>query len=624
MSQAARQILSPGHEHPKKISPTLVLAALGVVFGDIGTSPLYTVQVCLSGEHSAVADRANVLGVTSLILWAVTLVVTIKYLTFLMRADNHGEGGILALLALVPPRVHKGARIGLVAGLVIVGAALLFGDGIITPAISVLSAVEGLQSATPKLHAAIVPITLVILVGLFWAQRRGTAKLGTYFGPIMFVWFTTIGALGVAHIVRAPGVLAALSPTWGVRFFLRNGWLGFRVLGGVVLAVTGGEALYADMGHFGRTPIRISWLGLIYPSLLLCYLGQGATIIQHHELATDPFYAMVPHALLYPMVVLAAAATVIASQALISGVFSLTHQAIQLGYFPRLTILHTSGEAEGQIYVPLVNWGLAVACLLLVVIFRESAKLAAAFGLAVSGTMLITSLTYHTVIRHAWGWPRWRAALIVGFFLMFDIPFVGANTLKFWAGGYIPFTVGAIFVVIMMIWRVGRSYAHEHLAAESIPVEELVRELDELKVTRAPGTAIYLASEADGVPPPLVRTVRRFRSLHEEIVLLTVITEHVPVVNGERSTRTDLGHGIHRLVVRFGFMEQPNVPRALGRPGELLFVLGRETYVATDKNKMSRVPETLFELLSRNARRASDYFMIPPEQVIEIGSHVDL
>ncbi len=614
----------------------MVLAAVGVVYGDIGTSPLYTLTECLTGKHGVPPDPANVYGVISLIVWAITMVVTVKYLTFLMRADNHGEGGIMALLALVPTRMtsSKGARVGVVAGLVLVGAALLYGDGIITPAISVLSAVEGLQVATTRLQPAIVPITVVILIGLFWAQRRGTGKLGTYFGPIMVLWFASLAVLGVVHIARHPGILAALSPHHGVRFFMHNGWAGFRVLGGVVLAVTGGEALYADMGHFGRGPIRAAWLGLVYPALLLNYLGQGATVLGDRTSAGGAFYAMVPPSLIYPMVILAASATVIASQALISGVFSLTHQAIRLGYFPRLTILHTSGEAEGQIYVPLVNWGLALACIALVLAFRESSKMAAAYGLAVSGTMLITSLTYYTVVRHAWGWPTWRAGLILAFFLSFDIPFLGANTLKFFDGGYLPFLVGALLVVVMVVWRMGRTLLGEYLASQSLPIDKFLTEVREACLSRTPGTAVYLASQATGVPPTLVSAMRRFRVLHERIVLLTVTTEHLPTVpDATRMESSPVGEGLHRVVLRYGFMDHPHIPAALAAPlaaigvvdhGEVLYVLGREKFMGTSKNRMKAVPEKIFDFLSRNARRPTDYFEIPPEQVMELGVHVDL
>jgi KUP system potassium uptake protein len=622
---------------PAPLRAGIVLAAIGVVFGDIGTSPLYTLQECLASKHGVPPEPANVFGVISLICWAITLVVTVKYLAFLLRADNHGEGGIMALLALVPDRLRprKPGRIGVVAMLVIVGAALLFGDGVITPAISVLSAVEGLTVATDALKPVVVPATVVILILLFAAQRRGTASLGVWFGPIMTLWFLAVAALGLRHIVDRPDILGALSPHHGVRFFARHGWAGLKVLGGVVLAVTGGEALYADMGHFGRPPIRIAWLALIFPALLLGYLGQGALVLDHPEAAETAFYAMVGSGpLIYPVIAIATLATVIASQALISGVFSMTRQAIQLGYFPRLTVRHTSHEAEGQIYLPLMNWGLAAACVALVLLFRESSRLAAAYGLAVSGTMLITSLVYFTVIRNAWGWSPLRAGLILAFFLAFDVPFVVANALKFLDGGYLPFLVGAFFVLIMAIWRIGRSLVTEYFAEHARPVDEFLADLPVRCLARAPGTAIFLTSQASSVPSTVLRIVDEFRVLHEHVVLLTVVTEHIPrVAPAARVEKSDLGGGLHRVVLRYGFTEAPDVTAEMdpvlteigaGPASSAMYVLGRETYVATPRNKMGAASESVFELLSRNARKPTDYFNIPPEQVVELGTYIDL
>ncbi len=614
-----------------------MLGALGVVFGDIGTSPLYTLQECLSGSHGVEATPENTYGVVSLILWAVTLVVSIKYLSFLMRADNQGEGGIMSLLALVPEKFRTPAagRIGAVALLVVVGAALLFGDGIITPAISVLSAVEGLEVATARLKPIIVPSTIAILFLLFLVQRRGTGGLGKLFGPIMIVWFVSIAVLGAAHIYQQPAILGAFSPLYGARFFAANGWRGFRVLGGVVLGVTGGEALYADMGHFGRKPIRIAWLGLIFPSLLICYLGQGATLLGNPGGASQPFYAMVPLWAIYPMVAIAAAATVIASQALISGVFSLTHQAIRLGYFPRLTVRHTSGEAEGQIYLPLMNWFLAVACIALVLIFRESNKLAAAFGLAVSGTMLITSIVYFVVTFRTWKWPLWKSLGVLLLFLSFDIPFFLANTLKFLDGGYLPFAVGVFFVTIMVIWRIGRDHVAEYFGALAEPPETFISGLDAKLIGHVPGTAVFMSSYSRGIPLTLQRLVKKFRVLYQNTILLTVTAEHIPYVpDKDRIETEDIGHGIRRVTLRFGFMDQPDIPSELGRalpglgclqkPEELLYVLGRETFMGTSRNKMGAISESIFEVLSRNSKNATDYFHIPPEQVVELGMQIDL
>jgi KUP system potassium uptake protein len=646
MGPTERAAAEPKPEAPRLAAPppdrgvgaALVLGAIGVVFGDIGTSPLYTLQECLNDHHGAPATPANVFGVVSLIVWSLTMVVTVKYLAFLMRADNEGEGGIMALLALVPARISRApvGRVGLVAGLVVVGAALLFGDGIITPAISVLSAMEGLEIATPLLKPYIVPLTVVILAGLFAVQRRGTGGIGRLFGPVMVAWFLTIAALGLVHLARRPEILGALSPHHGARFFAANGFRGFRVLGGVVLAVTGGEALYADMGHFGRRPIRVAWLALIYPALVLCYLGQGAAILGDPAGAAQPFYALIPRGpWIVPAVILASAATVIASQALISGVFSLTHQAMRLGYFPRVQVLHTSGEAEGQIYLPLLNWGLAAACIGLVLAFRESSKLAAAFGLAVSGTMAITSIVYYVVTRHAWGWSRARSLTILIVFLSFDIPFLLANGLKFFDGGYVPFLVGLVFVAVMVSWRIGRGYLGEVLAAQSPPLEAFLADLPARLTARLPGVAVVMSAQATGIPSVLERLVRRFGVLHERVVLVTIVTEHVPqVAEAQRVTVAPVGAGIARALVRFGFMEVPRVPdavaealRRLGVPegaGPPLYILGRETVVVGAEGRMGRITETIFALLTRNARTVTDDFAIPLEQVVELGTQVDL
>jgi KUP system potassium uptake protein len=623
---------------PPPLRGGLILGAISVVFGDIGTSPLYTLQECLTGRHGADPTPENVLGVVSLIAWSLTLVVTIKYLAFLMRADNEGEGGIMALLALVPERLRSPAagRVGAVALLVIIGAALLFGDGIITPAISVLSAVEGLGVATSRLEPAVVPTTVAILFLLFYVQRRGTGGLGKAFGPIMIAWFVTIGALGAVRLAAHPQALAALSPVHAVRFFAANGWRGFRVLGGVVLGVTGGEALYADMGHFGRRPIRVAWLGLIYPCLLLCYLGQGALLVGDRHLVTQPFYALVPPgSWIYAMVALAAAATVIASQALISGVFSLTHQAIRLGYFPRLTVHHTSDEAEGQIYLPLINWGLMASCIALVLIFRQSSKLAAAFGLAVSGTMLITSIVYFVVIRSTWKWPLGRSLALLLLFLSFDLPFLAANSLKFFDGGYLPFLVGLFFVVIMVIWRIGRSLVTDYFRKRARPVDEFLADLDRKVVARVPGAAVFMSSVTTGIPAGLQQLVRRFRVLYEHNLLVHVMLEHVPHVPSKRRVEIEeIGPGLQRITLRYGFMDEPNVTREVGRalprigcpskPEQLLYVLGRETYVGTSRNRMGAISESIFEVLNRNAKNATEYFRLPPEQVVELGMQIDL
>jgi KUP system potassium uptake protein len=631
---------------------SLVLGAIGIVFGDIGTSPLYTFQECLSGPHGVSASRENVLGVLSLIVWAVTLVVTIKYLAFVMRAHNRGEGGIFALLALAPVAPALDARgrahLPLVTLAVLVGAALLFGDGIITPAISVLSAIEGLEVAAPSLSPYVVPITVVILAVLFAVQSRGTGKIGALFGPVMVLWFTTIGVLGAIQIARDPDVLWAISPIHAVRFFRLHGWQGFTMLGSVVLAVTGGEALYADMGHFGARPIRLAWLALVFPSLILCYLGQGALIMRDPSHVSAPFFGMVPvGAFTYALVAIAAPATVIASQALISGVFSLTHQAVRLGYFPRVQIRHTSDATEGQIYVPAINWALALACIAIVLGFQHSARLAAAFGLAVSGTMALTSVVYFVVVRQTWKWPLWRALLVLCFFLSFDIPFVAANLLKFWDGGYLPLLVGALFFVVMVIWRIGRTYLAAHFADSTQSFDGFLsavraceasadRTSAEMRlVARTPGTGVFLASVSDGVPVVVQRHVKRLRVLPERVVIFTVKTEHVPVVDASQRIEVDaLGNGFHRVIAHAGFMETPNVPallrEAIEKHGlsvsldDVTYYLGRETFVGGAGGRMGAWSESLFAFLSRNAYSAPIYYGVPPERVVELGAQIDL
>jgi KUP system potassium uptake protein len=618
---------------PKGSVVALAVGALGVVFGDIGTSPLYTLQAGVAPEPGAQPDPADVLGVCSLIFWALTMVVTVKYLTFVMRANNRGEGGILALLALVPENKNKTkAHITAVAVLVVIGAALLYGDGIITPAISVLSALEGVELAAPGFKSIVVPLTCVVLVALFAIQSRGTGGLGKVFGPVMTVWFFCIAGLGAWHISKNPDILAALSPVWGARYFISHGLHGLPILGIVVLAVTGGEALYADMGHFGARPIRVAWLVLVFPALVLCYLGQGALVLRDPTAVANPFFSMVPTGpATYALVGLSTAATIIASQSLITGVFSLTHQAVQLGLFPRVLVTHTSREAEGQIYVPAMNWALCIACVTLVLSFRESARLAAAYGIAVSGTMGITSYVYFVVTRRTWGWPLWKAVPPLLLFLSLDLPFFGANLLKFWDGGWIPILVGAAMVVIMVDWRVGRGVLAERIAEISPPLKDFLAHIDSPDIVRIAGTAIFLSSNPEGTPPVLSTHARKIRTLREKLVLLTVTTEHVPYVSkAERVSVEDLGKGVYRVMVRAGFMEQPDVPKLLATAElpvdltEATYFLGRETFLAGKGGKMGVFSEGLFAFLSRNARSATSWFSIPPDQVVEIGMQIDL
>jgi KUP system potassium uptake protein len=610
-----------------------MVAAVGVVFGDIGTSPLYTLRVAPEAQGSPLTE-GDLFGIISLIFWALILAVSVKYVTFVMKADNRGEGGIFALLALLPRRSKAG--IGLVALLVLAGAALLFGDGMITPAISVLSALEGLELAAPGFEPYVVPLTCLVLFLLFAIQRRGTGNVGKVFGPVMVLWFVTIGALGLRELSRVPQICGALSPHWGVLYFARHGIRGLLILGVVVLAITGGEALYADMGHFGRGPIRLSWFFLVLPAITLSYLGQGALVLREPESIANPFFAMVPRGPpTYLLVGLSAVATVIASQALISGVFSLTHQAVQLGYFPRVTVNHTSRETEGQIYVPLMNWGLMLACIALVLGFKASTRLASAYGIAVSGTMALTSVVFFVVTRRAWKWSTLRAATLLGLFLSFDLPFFGANLGKFVDGGYVPIVAGAFIFVIMVAWHRGRQALRSYVAGRTGPLSPFFAELRSLGVTRIPGTAVYLSAGEDEVPFILKLQAHRVRSIAEHLILLTVLVEHEPQVDEERRFQVKTyEQGFVRVVIRFGYMEDPAVPPVLERAiaahalgcslADATFYIGRETFISGKGGRLSPPIESLVAFLARNAKSAIDHFGLPPERVVELGTRIDL
>jgi KUP system potassium uptake protein len=631
-----------GHHGP--LAP-LALTALGVVFGDIGTSPLYALKECVTGEHGVPPTRENLLGILSLMFWSLVMVVTVKYLTFVMRADNHGEGGIVALLALVPQRYRErpSGSIGLVAALVLFGAALLYGDGMITPAISVLSAIEGLEVATPRLEPFVVPITCLVLLGLFALERRGTSTVGKLFGPVMVLWFGAIAVLGAAQLVQRPGVLVAVGPWHAARFFARHGEHGVLVLGAVVLTVTGGEALYADMGHFGRRPIQIAWYGLVLPSLLLNYFGQGALLLADPTAVAHPFYSLAPAGIVtYLLIVLATAATVIASQALISGAFSLTQQAVQLGFLPRFTIRHTSRLTEGQIYIPEVNWLLAFSCIVLVLAFGSSSRLAAAYGIAVTGTMGITSIAYYIVTRRTWGWPRARAVPLLLLFLSFDLPFLFANLFKLMDGGYVPVLVAGALFGVMLVWRRGRQLLGNALRGIGEPIEHFLSTVDERVHCRVPGTAVFLTSSPASTPATLLHHVRRNKVLHETVLLLKVVTEHVPRVPPDEALEIEpLPTGFFRVQLHTGFMQSPSVPDVLRRHRErfcaaciggprdvdfddVTYYLGRETLLATGAGRMSSFVEGLFAFLSRNAASATAYFGVPPERVVELGIQLDL
>jgi KUP system potassium uptake protein len=618
----------------------LALAALGVVFGDIGTSPLYTLKECLHAAGGAKASVDDLFGILSLMFWALIMVVTVKYLTFIMRADHNGEGGIFALLAIVPERFRthatRSGKVTAMALLAVIGASLLYGDGVITPAISVLSAVEGLAVASPRLSPLVGPLTCAILIALFSIQRLGTGDVGKLFGPVMAVWFATMAALGMYHLVQRPEILAALSPHHGAAFFLHHGVHGLLILGSVVLAVTGGEALYADMGHFGVRPIRLTWTFFVLPALVLGYLGQGALILRHPAAVENPFFALVPAgASTYLLVLLSSAATVIASQALISGAFSLTRQAMLLGYLPRVTIKHTAYHTEGQIYIPEVNNLLAVGCIGLVLTFRESVKLAAAYGIAVTGTMAITSILYYIVVRHSWGWSRLKAGALLVLFLAFDIPFLVANLFKFFDGGYVPMLIGAALIAAMLIWSRGRTALMERYTTQFSSLEKARPSIERCLCSRVPGSAVFLAPSADHVPPVLVHHVERSRSLHETVILLTVQELQVPEAPEESRWRlTVLGDGFYKLIICFGYMEDPllvPVLRAVSQteqipfnPEDATYYIGHETIVASDSGSVSRIPEAIFSYLSRNAVHEERRYGMPVEQIVEIGTQIDL
>jgi KUP system potassium uptake protein len=644
----AEHVRSHAHHAPSSLWK-LALPALGVVYGDIGTSPLYTMAECFHGDHAVPASPVNVLGVVSLVFWALTLTVTIKYLIFILRADNEGEGGILALLALalprkgqsVPPPSHSGASTAsrakatsMLVLLVLFGAALLYGDGVITPAISVLSAMEGLEVATTALRPAVLPLTVATLVALFLVQRRGTAGIGRVFGPVMLVWFATIGVLGALQLAHTPSTLLAVDPRCAVRFFASNGVHGFFVLGGVVLAITGAEALYADMGHFGAGPIRRSWFFVVLPCLFLSYFGQGSLLLRHPELSANPFYALVPAWALYPMVVLATAATVVASQALISGAYSLTQQAVQLGYFPRVTIVHTSKETEGQIYIPEVNTLLLCASVGLVLSFKSSSALAAAYGIAVTGTMAITTITYYFVVTRTWKWSVWRALPLCAAFLLVDVAFFVATSAKILEGGWFPILLASAVFVVMTTWQTGRRYLAKSLADAAFPMDLFLKDLADRKPVRVKGTAVFMASSANGVPPVLLHYLKHSQTLHEQVVLLTVIGLHVPEAHADERVRAEaLGQDFFRVAVRYGFMETPDIPRALadchlkGVPialDRVSYFLGRETLLPAGEARMHPLRKRLFSFIARNAVPATAYFGLPPGRVVELGMQIRL
>ena len=636
MSAASGSSASHSGQAPRgRYLATLTVGALGIVYGDIGTSPLYALRECFHGAHGIAPTRDNVLGVLSLIFWSLTLIISIKYLVFVMRADNEGEGGILALMALVSKQADARRRLrATMIALGLFGAALLYGDGMITPAVSVLSAVEGLNVTTHLFEPYVVPIAIVILLSLFVIQSRGTERIGFLFGPVMVVWFVTIALLGVRWISQDFHVLSAFNPMHAVQFFAANGFHGFVVLGSVFLVVTGGEALYADMGHFGRRPIRLAWFGLVLPALFLNYLGQGAMLINTPEAAVNPFYLLAPRWALYPLVALATMAAIIASQALISGAFSLTRQAIQLGYCPRLDIQYTSPHQQGQIYIPQVNWLLMISTVGLVVGFRSSSALAAAYGIAVTSTMVITTLLAYLVARRSWGVRRLVAGSLASFFLFIELGFFSANIIKIPHGGWFPLVIGAMIYLLLSTWKKGRGLLASRLRERLYPFDRFMQDITERPPHRVPGTAVFMTSNLIGTPPTLLHNLEHNQVLHERVVLLTVVTSDAPHVDedGRLSVET-LGQGFYRVTLRYGFMEEPDVPAALANGAarglplgaeKMTFFLGLETLLSTHREGMGRWREQLFAVMSRNAVRATSFFRIPPERVVELGMQIEL
>ncbi|HEX6057797.1 MAG TPA: potassium transporter Kup [Gemmatimonadaceae bacterium] len=624
----------PGAKPSGRRLAALSLMALGVVYGDIGTSPLYAMKEAFHGSYGLQPIVSNVYGVLSLILWSLLLVVTVKYVGFILRADNRGEGGVFALLALVLQRRHRSAeskrRAALIA-LGLLGGAFLYGDGIITPAISVLGAVEGLQVSAPALGRFVVPIAFGIIAVLFFFQSKGTAKVGGAFGWIMLVWFVTIATLGIREIALEPQILAAVNPWYAVQFFLDHPLRSFVVLGAVVLVITGGEALYADMGHFGRRPIRIVWFGFVLPALLLNYFGQGALLLRDPAAVENPFYLLAPGAFQIPLLVIATLAAIVASQALISGAFSLTQQAVQLGYSPRMTIVHTSSREMGQIYVPEVNKLLAAGTLLLVVGFGSSTALGAAYGVAVTATMAITTLLFHDVTRHQWHWPAWRSWAFTGFFLAVDLAFFAANALKIPKGGWVPIAVAIGAYTLMSTWKRGRLLLAGILNRAMLPLDLFLESVRQRKPVRVPGTAIFMTSESAGAPVVLLHHLKHNKVLHEQVVLLSIKSVEVPEVRPEHRVHIErCDEGIFRVIARYGFMESPDVQEILLyladeeiEMRETSFYLGRERLIPTGTGPLARWRKKLFVVMSRNARTATEYFNIPPNRVVELGTQIE-
>ena len=634
----------PQRKHVEQI-PTgaklaaLSLSALGVAYGDIGTSVLYAMQECFRPGFGVAPTTENVYGVLSLIVWALTLVVSVKYIIFVLRADNRGEGGVLALLALIQQRLggdgdRRKARMAVLVTLGLLGAALLYGDGIITPAITVLGAIEGLRIATPSITTLeVVAISSVILFVLFMFQRYGTHRIGYVFGPVMLLWFLTIGVLGVVEIALEPKILMAINPWYAVQFFAHNGGHGFFILGAVVLVLTGAEALYADMGHFGRRPIRVAWFAVVFPALIFNYFGQGALLLRDSSAAANPFYRLVPQVLLYPMVILAAVAAVIASQALISGAFSLTQAAMQLGYSPRITVKHTSKQEAGQIYIPEVNKALMVGCIGLVLGFQSAPNLAAAYGVAVTGTMFVTTILFSVLTQTRFHWSPLKTGAFLLTYLIIDTSLLSANLIKIPSGGWFPIVVAVIIYTLMTTWKKGRSVLRDLLRSGSLPMDLFLEDVRRRKPPRVPGTAVFLTSDISGAPIVLLHHLKHNKVLHEQVILLSIVTVDVPEVpSSERAKVEQLGEGFWRIVAGYGFMQSPSVREVMEccepqgikvRPNDTSYYLGREQLIPSGSSPMARWRKKLFVVMSRNARAATEFFGLPPNRVVELGAQIE-
>ncbi len=616
--------------------PALTLAALGVVFGDIGTSPLYTIKEIFSaGTHPVPLNEVNMLGVLSLIVWSLISVVSFKYVAFIMRADNRGEGGIMALLALASQsaagNLRKKHAIMLLG---ILGACMFYADGMITPAISVLSAIEGLELAAPVLHPLILPITLFVLFALFWAQSKGTALVGAFFGPIMLLWFGALGVLGIQGIMQNPMILYALNPMYAIHFFTVSPWIAFVALGAVVLAVTGAEALYADMGHFGRFPICLAWFGFVFPALILNYFGQGALILQNPDAVKNPFYLLAPEWMLYPLIMLATLAAVIASQAVITGAFSVSRQALQLGYLPRMHVEHTSESQEGQIYMPRINWGLMIAVMILVLTFKSSGNLAAAYGIAVTGDMVITSLLAGVVFHNVWRWSKLRTGLLIAMFLIVDLAFFSANVLKIPDGGWVPLVLGIFIFTLMLTWKTGRGMIYTRLKNESIALDAFIETIGARPPTRVPGAALFMTPNPDGVPHAMLHNLKHNKVLHEKNIILTVkFLDYPHTPHSERVKLEILPHEFYKVTVSYGFKDEPDLPRDLTLCADqglvldevdISYFIGKEILIAGDKVDMALWRKKIFIGLFRSAETITNQFKLPPNRVVELGSQLKI